>query len=187
MCDFSTGICSTSISFWLMEGALDMLQASSKDWNAVSYEVFVTAGAIWGAIGPARMFGPSSVYFPLLLGFPIGLLLPAIPWLANKFYPSKFWHLINVPILLGGMGVGSDRATVVMGFIVATIFQWYLYNHKYAWWSKYNYTLSAALDTGSSFATLLIGILVTLNISPGNSVLNPVLPQDYCFAPLSSS
>ena len=176
------GISSTAISFWMMDSALAVLMSGSEDWNAINYETFVTAGTIWGAIGPARMFGPGSVYNPLLLGFPIGLLLPVIPWLANKFYPSKLWHYINFPILFSNLGLtGRDNAVIVMPFIVATIFQWYLYNHKYAWWSKYNYTMSAALDAGTSFATLLVGLLITLNIGAGSGPLNPDQGDAYCF------
>ncbi|KAJ3280197.1 hypothetical protein HK104_000836, partial [Borealophlyctis nickersoniae] len=54
-------------SFW----ALDRLGSSlgKGDWQMITYQMFYNAGAIWGAIGPARFFGPSSPYNSLLWCF----------------------------------------------------------------------------------------------------------------------
>ena len=178
-------VISTSVSFVMMDSAIPILQQSSKDWDAISYETFVTAGAIWGSIGPARMFGPGTHYFGLLLGFPIGAMLPFIPWLSNRLYPSKLWHFVNIPILLSNTGaVGRSNATIVAPFIVGVFFQYYLYNHHYSWWARYNFTLSAALDAGTSFATVLVGVLLTLNMPVRKWLLNPQQQDAYCFAPV---
>ena len=181
-------ITSTFISFWMMDSGLAALQASSSEWNAITYQTFTTAGSIWGSLGPARIFGPATTYFPLLLGFPLGIILPIIPWAANRVYPSKWWKIINVPLLCSNINyIGQNSAIIVTPFIVATIFQYYIYNKHYHWWSKYVYTMGAALDAGTALATVLAGVLIASNISPGSGPLNPDVLDYYCFAPTSAS
>ena len=178
---------STGMAYFMMDVGLPSLQASSADWTAVSYKTFLTSGAIWGSIGPGRMFGSDSPYFSLLLGFPIGIGLATLPWIGNRYYPSKHWHLINVPLLLSSTAqTNKDNAVIVTPFIVSTIFQWYIYNRHYSWWKQYNFSLSAALDTGTSVAVILVGILTTLHIKSGKGPLNPILKQGYCFAPMDA-
>ena len=179
------GVVSTSISFLMMDSALERLMKSSSDWNAIGYKSFVTSGAIWGSIGPGRFFGPNSPYFSLLFGFPVGVGLSLLPWIGNKLYASKHWHLINVPLLLSVTGSAEkDNAVIVTPFIIATIFQWFIYNRHYSWWRKYNFTLSAALDTGTSVAVILAGILTTMHIQAGKGPMNPSQKAAYCFAPM---
>ncbi|KAJ3340337.1 hypothetical protein HDU91_000875, partial [Kappamyces sp. JEL0680] len=65
-------------------------------WNPNGYQTFVNAAGIWGALGPARVFGTNATYFALNSGYLIGLILPAIPWALNKVYPNKVWRKINI-------------------------------------------------------------------------------------------
>ncbi|KAI8608060.1 OPT oligopeptide transporter protein-domain-containing protein [Chytriomyces sp. MP71] len=57
---------------WLLQ---DQDQIANSGWTSTVYNVFLSAGAIWGAVGPARFFGPGSPYFKTLLGFAAGLHL----------------------------------------------------------------------------------------------------------------
>ncbi|KAJ3216219.1 hypothetical protein HDU67_009793 [Dinochytrium kinnereticum] len=87
-------------------------------WTATNYNVFIRAGAIWGAIGPARFFGPGSPYQWTLLGFGIGLVAPLLPWVMSKWFPGGWWHLVNVPLIaVFPTEVGSARSDMITPLI----------------------------------------------------------------------
>jgi hypothetical protein len=119
------------------------------------------AGAIWGAIGPLRFFGPGSVYAGCLYGFLVGLLLPLLPWALNRWWwPSKYWRLIHFPILCSiPMAPGFFQSTTLPWFAVAYVTQSYLFRHHHGWWERYNYVLSVAIDSGVGFALLIVSAL----------------------------
>jgi OPT family oligopeptide transporter len=119
---------------------------------------FFTASIIWGAIGPARIFGPGQIYNGALWGFLIGAFLPIPGWFLAKKYPLSWYKYINWPIIIGGTG-NTPPATGVnytVWGILGFIFQYIIRRRYFSWWAKYNYILSAALDTGTAFA-LFIG------------------------------
>ncbi|KAI9349839.1 OPT oligopeptide transporter protein-domain-containing protein [Zopfochytrium polystomum] len=109
-------------------------------WSAANFNVFLNAGAIWGAIGPARFFGPGSPYVATLWGFLVGAVAPIIPYVMHKIQPDGFWHLVNIPI--------------IAVFPVQ-------YNH--AWWKKYAYVMSAAFDSGTAIALTITFFAFTFN------------------------
>ena len=94
-----------SVTFWAFDLLKDLL--GTGQWRATGYTLFYNAGAIWGAIGPSRFFGPDSPYHSVLYCLLLGTLLPFIPWLLNKKYPSKYWKLVNVPLLASFQGPGQ--------------------------------------------------------------------------------
>ena len=101
---FLGAICNTAASFYVMDNMRSLL--GTADWGVSDYSIFYNAGAIWGAIGPQRFFGIGSVYESLLWCFLVGFALPFVPWALNKVYPSKNWHLVNVPLLASCVGPG---------------------------------------------------------------------------------
>ncbi|KAI9206271.1 OPT oligopeptide transporter protein-domain-containing protein [Polychytrium aggregatum] len=165
------------------------------DWRAIGYGVFYSAGTIWGAIAPARFFGYGALYHDVLYAFPVGFLLPILPWLGNKVYKHPYWHLVNIPIMANWFGPQTGNMnTILTPFIVAFVFQYYLFRYKSEWWRKYNFVLSVALDSGVGIGSVLIGTLELLfqqTDGNGNPVggflmptwfLNPNGPADfYCF------
>ncbi|KAI8609994.1 OPT oligopeptide transporter protein-domain-containing protein [Chytriomyces sp. MP71] len=129
----------------------------ASGWSSANYNVFLSAGAIWGAIGPARFFGPDSPYFKTLLGFVFGIILPVIPWLLHKAQPDSFWHLVNIPVLVVmPCQAGSIQSILITPLIVSLIVNYYVKKYRHTWWKKYAYVMSAALDSGSAVATLII-------------------------------
>ncbi|KAJ3024946.1 UNVERIFIED_CONTAM: hypothetical protein HDU68_007625 [Siphonaria sp. JEL0065] len=136
--------------------ALDA-QPDNSGWNAVLYQTFFSAGAIWGAIGPARFFGPDSPYFSTLIGFVAGIILPVIPWMMHKLQPDSFWHLINIPlIVVMPTGLGAQQSWYISPMIVAVAVNYYVKKYRHTWWKKYAYVLSSALDSGSALSVLVI-------------------------------
>ncbi|KAI9339921.1 OPT oligopeptide transporter protein-domain-containing protein [Obelidium mucronatum] len=139
-------------------------QPPNSGWNSASYDTFLSAGAIWGAIGPARFFGPGSPYFKTLFGFAAGIVLPAIPWILHKLQPDSFWHLINIPlIVVMPTSLGSQQSTYITPMILAVIINYYVKKYRHMWWKKYAYVMSAAFDAGSGVTVLLIFFVTQFN------------------------
>ncbi|CAK7229617.1 hypothetical protein SBRCBS47491_007311 [Sporothrix bragantina] len=45
---------------------------------------FFTAAVMWGTIGPKRVFGSGGQYSAMLVGFPIGIVVPIVFWYVQK-------------------------------------------------------------------------------------------------------
>lgn len=172
-------VINNSVSIWC-ETLLSAILFKSEDWKAQSYQVFYSAGAIWGAIGPQRFFGIGSPYESLLWFFLIGFTLPILPWIGNKIYPSEYWHYINIPLLAtGAPQVGSLQNVVLAPIFFAWLFQYFIFHRHYDWWKKYNYTLAVASDTGVAIAILVITVLNQLKITAPVWPGNPNTSLDY--------
>ncbi|CAG8839620.1 10091_t:CDS:2, partial [Cetraspora pellucida] len=65
----------------------------SGQWAGLNSAVFNTASIIWGLIGPARTFGPDSIYHILLWGFLIGGFLPIPFYLLHLKFPKAKFNL----------------------------------------------------------------------------------------------
>lgn len=50
----------------------------------------------------------------------------------------------------------ANRKHLGSWYIVNLVFNKIIYNRFYAWWSKYNYVLAAALDTGLAISGIVI-------------------------------
>eukprot|EP00842_Homolaphlyctis_polyrhiza_P005393 jgi/Hompol1/5855/HPOL_001026-RA len=179
-----------AVVFVLPFGVISALTGIQPGLNVISefiigyalvVDLFANSGIIWGAIGPAVFFGKQSVYNPLLYGFVLGAVLPVIPWLCNKVWPSHYWKLINIPVITaGGNIVGVNQGYILSALVIAFISQHYLFNYHRALWAKYNYVLSVALDVGTGTATLLVTGLLAYGEPPAGK-LNPSVQDYYCF------
>lgn len=66
--------------------------ATQKDhYTCPGINQFFTAAVLWGTVGPKKVFGQGGMYTALLVGFPIGVILPVAVWLARKYYPKQGW------------------------------------------------------------------------------------------------
>ncbi len=75
-------------------------------WDPRNSKIFFSASVIWGAIGPDKMFGPKSLYHPLLYFFIVGIFLPVPFWWMRRRWPDSRipFHLVNIPIIANGAG-----------------------------------------------------------------------------------
>lgn len=123
-----------------------------------STTVFGTASIIWGVISPSNMFGPGHTYHPLLWFFLIGAVGPAIPYFLTKRYPNAWFKYINLPALFTGTGNIPPATAVnyVPTALVGFIFNYVIRRRAFSWWSKYNYVLSAGLDSSVAVSSVLI-------------------------------
>lgn len=145
-------------------------------------EVFFTASAVWsvafhhicgdllnlfcrGLIGPSEQFGTHSLYHPQLYALAVGAVLPIPFWLWQRRYPSSWVKFISTPVLLNGIGYIPPATGINYSswFIVGFIFQYLVRKRNFAWWTKFNYVTSAAMDCGTVISLLLI--FFTLQVS----------------------
>ncbi|CAG8491960.1 2461_t:CDS:10 [Ambispora leptoticha] len=154
------------VNYWVMrmiiaakrpylDGTLD---DPTGQWAGYNSQVFNTASIVWGLIGPAHTFGTESIYHPLLWGFLIGIFAPIPFYLLHRKYPKAQFNLINIPVISVGMTILPTYYTnfIVMGFIASFLSQYYGIRYRYKWFKKYNYILSAALDSASQIVTMII-------------------------------
>ncbi|KAG6469661.1 hypothetical protein ZIOFF_070591 [Zingiber officinale] len=123
-------------------------------WTCPSDSVFFSASVIWGVVGPARMFGPGSIYAGLNYFFLLGLLAPAVVYLFHRLFPEKKWiPLINFPVIFGSSGSMPPNKAINYNcwFIVGFVVNYWVFKHHKQWWGRYAYVMSAALDAGTSF------------------------------------
>ncbi|KAJ3329140.1 hypothetical protein HDU76_008537 [Blyttiomyces sp. JEL0837] len=141
-------------------------------WTGNGYGVFLSAGAIWGAIGPARFFGIGSPYVNTLWGFLAGAIGPIIPWLLHKQYPNGYWHLVNIPVIAAfPLDPGSNLSILITPLIIALTVNYFIKKYHHTWWKKYAYIMSSAFDCGLAIATTLT--FFSFNFDPENLIPFP--------------
>ncbi|KAK3331417.1 OPT oligopeptide transporter [Apodospora peruviana] len=120
---------------------------------------FFTASVLWGTIGPIKVFGYQGQYKELLLGFPFGIVLTVALYfvlkrfpknrLLRQFHPVAFWY--------GGINWAPYSFSYAMPSIpIALLSWWYVRSRYLAFWSKYNFVLSAAFGAGIAIAGIIM-------------------------------
>nr|ODN93225.1 OPT family small oligopeptide transporter [Cryptococcus depauperatus CBS 7841] len=148
----------------------DICQAGQKSLlTCASTKTFFTSSIIWGLIGPQRLFSKGSLYYPQVYALLLGALLPIPLWIWVRKYPRSIFRNMNFPVMFSGAlaippASGINYASwILTGFI----FQFWLRRRRFAWWSKYNYVLSAALDVGTAISAIVLFLFLGL---PGASL-----------------
>lgn len=163
-----------------MPGICTAEQAS--DFNCENgSEIYYSAAVLWGAIGPARVFG--QIYPALKYMFLLGFLAALVWWSVKRFGPyAREWCRARMPtvmfkvlnflvftpiswlrnvhpsLLLNGMlyWAPTNLSYWTSGLYFSIVFMYYLRRYKTAWWEKYNYVLSAALSGAVAFSGIII-------------------------------
>lgn len=113
---------------------------------------------IWGGIGPRRFFMSPTGYHSLFYFFLIGAVLPIPVYFLRRRYPDSFWRHVHVPLFLGCLNFLPPASGMNFGSwaIVGLIFSYLVRRRAWAWWHKYNFVLSSALDCSVSIAGVII-------------------------------
>lgn len=97
-------------------------------------------------------------------------------WLIYRRYPNSWLRYINVPIFFNAAGEcfsnlrfpifrfltssgnipPASTTQYSLWFIFGFIFNFLIRRRAFAWWKRYNYLFSAAMDTGTALATIII-------------------------------
>jgi OPT family oligopeptide transporter len=121
--------------------------------------VHFNGSILWGVVGPARFFGEGALYKNLVWAFIVGLIAPVIVWLiGRKRTRRSVWRKINLPILFGSLSwiPPATGLNFSVWALVCFLCNYVIKRRKSEWWSKYNMTLSAALDAGVAFGVGVI-------------------------------
>ncbi|KAL2399057.1 Glutathione transporter 1 [Exophiala dermatitidis] len=124
--------------------------------------VTYSSSLIWGALGPGRSYSPGQLYGKLLYFFLVGPLVVVLTWaLARRW---TFFRFVSWPVIFGGMGLVPPATGVNFSswWVVNVIFNFFIKRLRPAWWNKYNYVLSAALDCGVAVSTVIIFFCILL-------------------------
>ncbi|KAJ6568984.1 small oligopeptide transporter, partial [Mycena capillaripes] len=184
------GTVQLGVQAWMFSNINDFCDPAQKDgFICPSTEVFGTASIIVRVIGPGLMFSKGQTYYPLVFFFLIGAAAPLIAWTLNKKYPNSFLKYVN-PVIFNGTGLIPPATAInyVPWAVVGFIFQYVIRRRHFSWWTKYNYVLSAALDSGVAVSIIVIffclqfpknGTIGLTNIATwwGNTV--PFVGADY--------
>ncbi|KII95597.1 hypothetical protein PLICRDRAFT_98128 [Plicaturopsis crispa FD-325 SS-3] len=158
---------------WIFSNVKDMCTTKQKNNLTCPHnQVYYTASAIWGLIGPSRQFGSGSLYHPELYAIIVGAFLPIPFWLWHRRYPNSWTKFINTPVVLNGVSFIPPATGINYSswFAVGFIFQYFIRKRNFAWWSKFNYVTSAALDSGTVVS--LVVIFFTLQFPKGGFYVN---------------
>jgi OPT family oligopeptide transporter len=155
---FIAGIVNLTTAYMMFNLIPNICHEEEPVWNCSNARVFYAASVIWGVIGPNRMFGSEGFYSALNWYFLVGFLLPIPFWLLSRRYPNSWVKYVHVPVFLGGTAImpPAQAGMYTSWFIVAFIFQFYIYRYHNEWWSRFNYILSAGMDSGVAIAGLII-------------------------------
>ncbi|KHC46289.1 OPT family small oligopeptide transporter [Candida albicans P37039] len=162
-------------------GAIDNLCAADQKnhYTCPNGKVFFNASIIWGVIGPQRQFSHGQIYYGLLFFFIIGAVTPVINWLILKKWPNSPVKYLHWPVFFSGTGYipPATPYNYTSYCAVGLFFGWWIKKKWFHWWSKYNYSLSAGLDIGLAWCSLIIFLCLSLTNTDfpswwGNDVIN---------------
>ncbi|KAJ3069020.1 hypothetical protein HDU98_007894 [Podochytrium sp. JEL0797] len=184
-------VVATASAWYMMFGTGNLVTIKSTTWNMINFQVFYSAGGIWGAIGPQRFFGIGSIYEGLMWCFLVGAIAPVLPWLGNKYIvKSPKWHYINFAIFFQFAGVQSYQVYIIIPVLCNVWSQVYMFNRHKEFYQKYLFVMGSAFDAAAGVASLVISFMSVAGISFSTYwILNPNtenVPSDYYCYPGAS-
>lgn len=165
------GLVQVLVQRWAFANIANICDSSQSDgFSCPNGRTIYNAAIIWGVVGPQKMFSSGQLYNPLLWFFLFGALIPIPFWLLARRYPaSSIWKYVHTPLILSGIGnippaTGVNYSSYAL---VGFIFNYLIKRRAAAWWRKYNYILSAALDSGLAIGGVFIFFAI---VYPGGKV-----------------
>lgn len=159
-------------------------------WSGQNIQQLNTLAIAWSMAGD--LFGVGARYQWVTLAFLVGFLAPLPFWVAYRFYPHPVFKYLNTSIILWTMGylfVGTN-ASITSYFAIGFFAQGWLRRKRPAWFVRYNYLVSAALDGG----TQVLVFILTFAVFGGSGTARPFpywagnpdpasgVQLDYCMA-----
>ncbi|KAF8970829.1 oligopeptide transporter [Flammula alnicola] len=157
LCATIAGTVQLGVQAWMFTNIVDMCNPQQRSgFVCPNTEVFGTASIVWGVIGPARQFSKGQIYYALTFFFPLGVLLPIIAWLFSKRFPNSWIRYLKVVLAGTSFIPPANAVNYITWAIIGFTFQYIIRRRYFSWWTKYNYVLSAALDSGVAIGVILI-------------------------------
>ncbi|KAG6841177.1 hypothetical protein C0991_001102 [Blastosporella zonata] len=153
------GTVQLGVQSWMFTNIPELCSPDQKDgFICPGTEVFGTASIIWGVIGPARQFSKGQIYYGNSLFCLVPCALLTICTTQPSPSSSSSASSARFPVIFSGTGYIPPASAVnyVPWAIVGFIFQYAIRRRHFSWWTKYNYVLSAAMDSGVAVSAVLI-------------------------------
>ncbi|KAK0630472.1 OPT oligopeptide transporter protein-domain-containing protein [Bombardia bombarda] len=175
----STFICVGVLNFQMNDIPNVCTKDAPNKMTCPGINTFFTASVLWGTIGPKKVFGHKGQYTALMVGWPIGLLLPVLIWYVQRKFPKQKWMRQIHPIVLlyGAIPWAPYNLSYVIPSVWIGWLSWIWCKNRFlGFWAKYNFVLSAAFTTGISVAGIIIFFALGFNDIEvdwwGNSVVS---------------
>ncbi|KAG0361105.1 hypothetical protein BGZ54_009230, partial [Gamsiella multidivaricata] len=155
---FIAGFINLVTANWLLSSRPHICTPEGYPWTCPGANVFFSASVIWGVIAPERMFGTQSIYHPLMYFFLFGFFIPLPFYLFSKRFPGTAADRIHTPVLLTSTGMMPPARPYQYAnwLAVGFLFQFCAKRYRKEWYQRFNYILSAAMDSGVAVAALII-------------------------------
>ncbi|KAJ6475755.1 small oligopeptide transporter [Mycena vitilis] len=151
------------IQTWMFSHITDLCTPTQKDEFTCAFtQVFGTASVIWGVIGPGLFFSMGQIYLRLMavaalvFFFVIGAACPIILWLITRRRPDTILNYLRLIFSALGQIPPATAINFVPWAIFGFVFQYIIRRKHFAYWTKYNYVLSASLDSGTAVGIILV-------------------------------
>ncbi|KAK8134922.1 hypothetical protein PG984_006934 [Apiospora sp. TS-2023a] len=174
----STVICVAVLNFQMKQIPDVCTPGAPYRFTCPGINTFFAASIVWGTVGPNRMFGKDGLYPLLLLGFPIGLIIPIILYYIQKKTRKAWLRQIHpIAMFYGALTWSPYNISYIWPSVPIAWFSWVFMKRRYlGFWSKYNFVLSASFSSAIAIAGILIFFtlqwpMVELNWW-GNNVVN---------------
>ncbi|RUP49938.1 hypothetical protein BC936DRAFT_140927 [Jimgerdemannia flammicorona] len=148
-------------------GTIDNICSSTAyPWTCPNAGLFGASSVVWGLVGPSKFFYPGTIYNPIAYFLLWGFLLPIPFYLAYRRWPNSWIKHVSIPVFMLGPGPYPPAPTNVLPTwaFLGFIFNFYIKKNYSAWWVKYNYVLSAALDSGIAVCAIVMFFALQNNI-----------------------
>ncbi|KAH3680254.1 hypothetical protein WICMUC_000435 [Wickerhamomyces mucosus] len=174
---------------WAIDTKREYLNGNIIDplhqWTGQGLQSSNTMAVQYVLVGPTRLFA-NSFNKPIPFGFLFGALAPILIYFLHKKFPKSNFKLWNVTVFCSAMSgfYGNLSTGYISQIIVGTISMFYFFKYRHKFWSKYNFLLAAAFDTGFNLTILLIFIFLNSGkrINMPNWWGNNVDSVERCFA-----
>lgn len=116
-----TQIATKNILFGVVKDICSETQVNS--FTCPYTKVWFNSGVLWGAISPARIFGPGAMYHAVLYALVAGAVIPVPFWLLGRKYPKSIWKAVNWGVIFNSVtaippATGINYANfLLVGFI----------------------------------------------------------------------
>jgi OPT family small oligopeptide transporter len=155
----STFVCTGVLNFQMNDVPGVCTVDAPFHFTCPGINTFFTAAVLWGTIGPQRVFGTGGQYTTLLVGFPIGIVIPLVFWMIQRRWKDSRWtrQIHPVAILYGGLYWAPYNMSYVIPAVPIAWLSWlYVKKRFLGFWAKYNFVLSAAFSSGIAIAAIIM-------------------------------
>ncbi|CAK7241929.1 MAG: hypothetical protein STHCBS139747_003402 [Sporothrix thermara] len=155
----------TAVNLWAMGHVKGICTAEAENsFLCPLAEGYAANAVFWGLIGPTKLFKSGSMYNSMLYFLLIGAVLPVIIYFLSRRFPkNKFLAKIHTPVIFASTSAipPATAGNIVTWALLGLTFNTVIKRRYRAWWAKYNYLLSAAMDSALAITTFLVFFCLT--------------------------